>query len=311
MRRTTTTLCAAGAALAFTVLAATPQAGAAVATATSALAASTSADLDAAMHGEAFAWAKYTLFGEQARAEGRTAAAALWASTAKVERGEHFAEEGELLGIPGSDVANLQAAIAGENYETTTMYPGFAADAARTGDTELANLFTEIAADEAKHRDAYIQALTVITTGVGSIPAPWTADVYPVTPGRPTAHGQNLKNLLSAMHGEATASVKYDMYAATAAQGGNGALAALFGSTSQIEFREHFSEEAQNAGLVGDTAANLKNSAMGENAEATHMYPNMARQAWRAGDVTAGNLFWEISFDEARHRDAFLAELGR
>ena len=311
MRRTATTLCAAGAALAFTVLTATPQAGAAVPSATSALAASTSADLDAAMHGEAFAWAKYTLFGEQASTEGRTAAAALWADTSMVERGEHFAEEAALLGIPGSDVENLQAAIAGEDYETTTMYPGFAADAARTGDTELADLFTEIAADEARHRDAYQQALTYLTTGVGSIPAPWVADVYTVTPGRAMSHGQNLKNLLSAMHGEATASVKYDMFAATAARGGNTALSALFASTAQIEFREHFSEEAQHAGLVGDTAANLKTSAKGENAEATHMYPNMARRAWRAGDATAGNLFWEISFDEARHRDAFLAELGR
>jgi rubrerythrin len=112
-------------------------------------------DLETAMKGEAFAYAKYMLYAEQARAHGNGELAALFESTAKTERLEHFREHAELAGLVSSDSDNLRDAIAGENYETTKMYPGMAARARRAGDKAAASRFTEIGVDESKHRDAF------------------------------------------------------------------------------------------------------------------------------------------------------------
>lgn len=117
-------------------------------------------DLETAMKGEAFAYAKYMMFAEQARAHGRSDLAALFETTAKTERLEHFREHAELAGIiSSSDADNLRDAIAGENYETTKMYPEMAARAKQAGDKEAASRFSEIGNDESKHRDAFAQAL--------------------------------------------------------------------------------------------------------------------------------------------------------
>lgn len=117
-------------------------------------------DLETAMKGEAFAYAKYMLFAQQARAHGRSDLAALFEKTAKTERLEHFREHAELAGIVSpSDADNLRDAIAGETYETTKMYPEMAARARQAGDNEAAARFTEIGSDESKHRDAFASAL--------------------------------------------------------------------------------------------------------------------------------------------------------
>lgn len=117
-------------------------------------------DLDTAMKGEAFAYAKYMLFAEQARAHGRSDLAALFENTAKTERLEHFREHAELAGLANrSDADNLRDAMAGENYETTKMYPEMAARARQAGDKQAAARFTEIGKDESKHHDAFAAAL--------------------------------------------------------------------------------------------------------------------------------------------------------
>jgi rubrerythrin len=117
-------------------------------------------DLETAMKGEAFAYAKYMLYAEQARAHGHADVAALLESTAKTERLEHFREHAELAGvISKSDADNLRDAIAGETYETTKMYPEMAARATRAGDKRAASRFAEIGKDESKHRDAFAAAL--------------------------------------------------------------------------------------------------------------------------------------------------------
>lgn len=117
--------------------------------------ATTLENLSTAMHGEAFAHAKYMLFAQHARQQGNSELANLFESTANTEKVEHFAEEAELAGIVGSDVENLKNAIAGESYEAESMYPDFAAAADRVGDHEAALRFREIAADEARHRDTF------------------------------------------------------------------------------------------------------------------------------------------------------------
>ena len=118
-------------------------------------------DLETAMKGEAFAYAKYMMFAEQARAHGHPQIAALFENTAKTERLEHFREHAELAGlVSSSDADNLRDAIAGENYETTKMYPEMAARAAKAHDDQAAARFAEIGKDESKHRDAFTAALT-------------------------------------------------------------------------------------------------------------------------------------------------------
>ncbi|HEY3446145.1 MAG TPA: rubrerythrin family protein [Myxococcales bacterium] len=116
-------------------------------------------DLDIAMHGEAFAHAKYTLFAKQARQNGREDLAKLFEDAARTEHLEHFAEEAKLAGLVGSDADNLRAAIKGESYEVETMYADFARKAAAVGDKQAAARFEEIRKDEMKHRDAFKAAL--------------------------------------------------------------------------------------------------------------------------------------------------------
>ncbi|MFD8706403.1 ferritin family protein [Kitasatospora sp. NPDC059648] len=90
----------------------------------------------------------------------------LFRKAAAVELGEHFAQEAALSGLVGGNEANLTNAIPGEGYESTTMYPTFARQAKAAGDTAAADLFTEIAKDEATHQAAYKAALAALRTGM-------------------------------------------------------------------------------------------------------------------------------------------------
>ncbi|HEV2275297.1 MAG TPA: rubrerythrin family protein [Acidobacteriaceae bacterium] len=125
----------------------------------------TAQNLSTAMHGEAFAYAKYLLFAEKARRDGNPELADLLEKTAKTERFEHFAEEAKLAGLVGSDAANLKDAIQGESYESSTMYREFAQQAQQAGDHEAAQRFEEIRQDEMKHRDAFTAALNKLEKG--------------------------------------------------------------------------------------------------------------------------------------------------
>ena len=114
----------------------------------------------AAMKGEAFAYAKYMLYAEHARRNGHPEIADLFERAAKTELSEHFRELAQLAQLVGSDAENLQAAEQGENYETETMYPKFADEAAAVGDTTAAERFREISQDELNHRNAFRGALS-------------------------------------------------------------------------------------------------------------------------------------------------------
>lgn len=119
----------------------------------------TAENLSTAMHGEAFAYAKYMLYAEHARQNGNNELANLFETSAKTERFEHFAEEARLAGLVGSDADNLKNAMNGESYEVETMYPEFAEKASAAGDKAVAERFEEIRRDEMKHRDAFKTAL--------------------------------------------------------------------------------------------------------------------------------------------------------
>jgi rubrerythrin len=122
----------------------------------------TAENLASAMHGEAFAYAKYMLYAERARENGNHDLAQLFETSAKTERLEHFAEEARLAGLVGSDSDNLKDAIKGESYEVETMYRQFGEKASASGDKTAAERFEEIRHDEMKHRDAFKAALEKI-----------------------------------------------------------------------------------------------------------------------------------------------------
>ena len=116
-------------------------------------------NLSTAMHGEAFAYAKYMLFAKRARQSGNTELGELFEKTAEEELLEHFEEEAALAGLVSTDAKNLEDAIQGESYEVDTMYRDFAEQALSAGETAVGERFAEIHRDEMKHRDAFRQAL--------------------------------------------------------------------------------------------------------------------------------------------------------
>jgi len=120
----------------------------------------TKENLSTAMHGEAFAYAKYLLSAERARKAGNPEVAHLLEKTAKEELFEHFAEQAALAGVVSNDIENLEDAIAGESYEIETMYRDFADQAFAAGEKAVGERFAEIRQDEMKHRDAFKEALS-------------------------------------------------------------------------------------------------------------------------------------------------------
>lgn len=146
-----------------TLLAATAMFGAAAAAvpafAEGSLSPQTAKNLEAAMHGEAFAHLKYMAYAEHARIAGRPELAKLFDENANVEAHEHFAREADALVLAKADDVNLLEAMVGEKYENTKMYPEFATQADAAGDKKVAALFRQIAADENDHYQSYKVAL--------------------------------------------------------------------------------------------------------------------------------------------------------
>lgn len=111
----------------------------------------TRANILSAMHGEAFAHARYTLFAAAAREAGDQKLAATFQGIASVELNEHFAELAELADLTGSDADNLSAAIQDESSEVEETYRNFAAQARSVGEDAVAARFDEIRGDELEH----------------------------------------------------------------------------------------------------------------------------------------------------------------
>ena len=267
--------------------------------------AQTLSNLLAALKGEAYAYAKYNAYGQVSSGT----LALLFNSTANKELSDHFAAFADAYGLAGSNAANLSVVFAGEDYETTTMYPTFAARAKAAGDTKAAQLFSEIARDEASHRDLFRQALTAIT-GSGSAPAGPIVHVAPLTRETAQVKTQTRQDLLTAVHGEAFAHALYLTYAQAAQAQGLANLAKLFQRTATVELREHFAAEANLAGLVGTDRSNLISAVAGETNEANVLYPNAARQAYAVGERPyVGNLFMRTANQETRHVTHFTAAL--
>ncbi|MFW5645943.1 MAG: rubrerythrin [Acetivibrio ethanolgignens] len=123
----------------------------------------TEKNLEAAFAGESEARNKYTYFAAVAKKEGYEQIASLFLKTAENER-EHAKLWFQELGGIGDTAHNLEAAAAGENYEWTDMYDGFAKTAEVEGFPELATKFRMVGAVEKHHEERYRALLKNVET---------------------------------------------------------------------------------------------------------------------------------------------------
>ncbi len=130
----------------------------------------TEENLKAAFAGESQANRRYLYFAQKADVEGYNDVAAVFRSTAEGETGHAFGhlqfleEVGDpATGKPiGSTAENLEAAIAGETYEYTDMYPGMARTAREEGFDEIADWFETLAKAEKSHAGRFQKALEAL-----------------------------------------------------------------------------------------------------------------------------------------------------
>ena len=120
----------------------------------------TEANLMAAFAGESQARNKYTYYASKAKKDGYVQIAKIFEETADNEK-EHAKIWFKLLhgGEMPETAANLADAAAGELYEWTDMYAGFAKEAEEEGFTKIAALFRMVAAIEKEHEERYRKLL--------------------------------------------------------------------------------------------------------------------------------------------------------
>ena len=127
----------------------------------------TEKNLQAAFAGESQARNKYTYYASKAKKDGYQQIAALFEETAANEK-EHAKIWFKLLHggeIPSTE-ENLADAAAGENYEWTDMYAGFAKTAREEGFDHIAFLFEKVGAIEKEHEERYLRLLKNVKEGL-------------------------------------------------------------------------------------------------------------------------------------------------
>lgn len=137
----------------------------------------TERNLLTAFAGESQARNRYTYFAEQAKQDGLIQIAHIFAETADQER-EHakrffkFLNGGEIevkwsfpAGVIGTTYENLLAAAAGERYEHTEMYPGFAEVAEKEGFIRVVEALGAVSVAERQHEKRYLELAANIKEG--------------------------------------------------------------------------------------------------------------------------------------------------
>ena len=127
-------------------------------------------NLKNAFAGESQANRRYMYFARQADIEGYPDVGGLFRDTAEAETGHAFGHLDFLksVGDPatgdpiGSTEKNLKAAVDGETYEYTEMYPGMAKTARDEGFDELAEWFETLARAEKSHAGRFNQGLSKV-----------------------------------------------------------------------------------------------------------------------------------------------------
>jgi rubrerythrin len=130
------------------------------------------------------------------------------------------------------------------------------------------------------------------------------------------------KNILAAFAGESQARNRYSYYAKQADKEGYKQIAAVFEETANHE-REHAKRlfkmlqggdveitASFPAGVIGTTAANLREAASGERHECTSMYPEFAATARNEGFPEIARVFEAIGVAEKYHEQRYLALLA-
>ena len=112
------------------------------------------------------------------------------------------------------------------------------------------------------------------------------------------------KNLREAFAGESQARNKYTYFASVAKKAGYEQIAALFLKTAENE-KEHAKLWFKALGELGDTEANLKAAAEGENYEWTDMYERMAQEADEEGFHDLAEQFRGVGAIEKHHEERY------
>lgn len=113
------------------------------------------------------------------------------------------------------------------------------------------------------------------------------------------------EDLLTAMHSEAFAYASYMLYATTARDDGRKEIADLFEAVARAELHQHFARLAEEAGLVGGDADNLRAAIEAESYAIEVMYPSFAEHAAAAGDAGAAGAFISARDDDVSHLESF------
>ena len=124
-------------------------------------------NLKNAFAGESQANRRYLYFARRADIEGYTDIGGLFRDTSEAESGHAFGHLDFLskvgdpaTGLPiGETDKNLKAAVQGETYEYSEMYPGFAKSARDEGFAEIAEWFETLAKAEKSHAGRFQKAL--------------------------------------------------------------------------------------------------------------------------------------------------------
>jgi rubrerythrin len=141
-------------------------------------------NLAKAFIGESMARNRYTMYASIARKEGYQQIGDLFIATAdnefehaewnmrmlnsvmeKTGKKIELKVDSEIPHVVKTTVENLAAAIEGEHYETTKMYPEFADVAQKEGFTDVAVRLRAIARAEAHHEERYTKLIEQIKSG--------------------------------------------------------------------------------------------------------------------------------------------------
>lgn len=126
----------------------------------------TEQNLMSAFAGESQARNKYDYYASRAKKDGYVQIANVFTETAANEK-EHAKLWFKLLhegSVPCTE-DNLKDAAAGENYEWTDMYSGFAKVAKEEGFDKIAELFEGVGAIEKHHEERYLTLLSNLKDG--------------------------------------------------------------------------------------------------------------------------------------------------
>lgn len=125
----------------------------------------TKKNLEEAFAGESQARNKYDYFASVFRKAGYEQIANIFAETALNEK-EHAKLWAKQLGLITVDLlADLKAAIEGEHFENSEMYPRMAKEAREEGNEEIAVLFEEIGRVEKNHEIRFQKLLSNLEKG--------------------------------------------------------------------------------------------------------------------------------------------------